>query len=74
MTRSQVRFALGTPLVATHSIRTLGLRLCPHKNGRLVEQRRIVAIFKDDTLLRIERRRADEARLAEMSARMMTSR
>ena len=55
MTRSQVRFALGTPLVADafHPDRWDYVYVL-HKNGRLVEQRRIVAIFKDDTLLRID--------------------
>ena len=55
MTRSQVRFALGTPLVADafHPDRWDYVYLMS-KRGRLVEQRRIVVVFKEDKLLRIE--------------------
>jgi outer membrane protein assembly factor BamE len=55
MTRSQVRFALGTPLVADpfHPDRWDYVYMMS-KRGRLVEQRRIVVVFKDDKLLRIE--------------------
>ncbi len=55
MTRSQVRFVLGTPLVTDifHPDRwDYVYRL--EKGGRLVEQRQIVAIFSGDKLLRIE--------------------
>ena len=55
MTRSQVRFALGTPLVADafHPDRWDYVYVL-NKGGRVVEQRRIVVIFQDDKLLRIE--------------------
>lgn len=55
MTRSQVRFALGTPLVADlfHADRWDYVFLY-QKAGVVAEQRRIVAIFKDDKLVRIE--------------------
>jgi outer membrane protein assembly factor BamE len=55
MTRSQVRFALGTPLVADpfHNDRWDYVYLM-QKRGRVVEQRRIVVVFKDDQLVRIE--------------------
>ena len=55
MTRSQVRFVLGTPLVTDifHPDRwDYVYRL--EQGGRLVEHRRIVAIFSSDKLLRIE--------------------
>ena len=55
MTKAQVRFALGTPLVVDlfHSDRwdyVYELK----KRGRLVEHRRIVAVFQDDKLVRID--------------------
>jgi outer membrane protein assembly factor BamE len=55
MTRSQVRFALGTPLIADpfHPDRWDYVYVYEHK-GRVVAERRIVAVFKDDVLLRIE--------------------
>ncbi len=55
MTRSQVRFALGTPLVADlfHADRWDYIFLY-QKAGVVIEQRRIVVIFKDDKLVRIE--------------------
>ena len=55
MTRSQVRFALGTPLVADvfHPDRWDYVYQY-HKAGQLTEQRRIVVVFKDDRLVRIE--------------------
>src|SRR5579885_1296223 len=51
MTRSQVRFALGTPLVADpfHNDRWDYIYVL-QKRGRVVEQRRIVVLFKDDKL------------------------
>ena len=55
MTRSQVRFALGTPLVADmfHADRwDYVYRL--EKGGRMVEERKLVAVFSGDKLLRIE--------------------
>ncbi|MDO9189168.1 MAG: outer membrane protein assembly factor BamE, partial [Sulfurimicrobium sp.] len=55
MTRSQVRFALGTPLVTDvfHPNRwDYVYRL--QKAGKLVEQRRVTAVFENDLLLRIE--------------------
>jgi outer membrane protein assembly factor BamE len=55
MTRSQVRFVLGTPLVADvfHQDRWDYIYRF-EKAGKLVENRHIVAVFKDDKLLRIE--------------------
>lgn len=55
MTRSQVRFALGTPLVVDpfHGDRWDYIYLY-QKAGVVTEQRRIVVIFKDDKLVRIE--------------------
>ena len=55
MTRSQVRFALGTPLIADpfHPDRWDYVYVL-HKKGQLVAQRRIIAVFKDDKLVRIE--------------------
>ena len=55
MTRSQVRFALGTPLVTDvfHPDRWDYVYQY-HKAGELTEQRRVVVIFKDDRLVRIE--------------------
>jgi len=55
MSRSQVRFVLGTPLVADmfHADRwDYVYRL--EKAGTLVEERKIVAVFSGDKLLRIE--------------------
>jgi outer membrane protein assembly factor BamE len=55
MTRSQVRFALGTPLVVDsfHQDRWDYVYFF-QKAGTVTEQRRIVVLFKDDKLLRIE--------------------
>jgi len=55
MSKSQVRFALGTPLIVDpfHADRWDYVYVL-HKKGRLVEQRRIVAVFKGDVLERIE--------------------
>ena len=55
MSRSQVRFALGTPLVVDpfHADRWDYVYVL-QKEGRRVEQRHIVVIFKDDKLQRIE--------------------
>lgn len=55
MTRSQVRFILGTPLVVD-PFRTdrWDYVYVLHKGGDLVEQRRIAVIFEHDKLKRIE--------------------
>lgn len=55
MTRSQVRFALGTPLVADpfHPDRWDYVYVYESK-GRLVAKRRVVVVFKNDVLERIE--------------------
>jgi outer membrane protein assembly factor BamE len=55
MTRSQVRFTLGTPLVVDpfRSDRWDYVYLYV-KQGAVAEQRRIVVVFKDDRLARIE--------------------
>jgi outer membrane protein assembly factor BamE len=55
MTRSQVRFALGTPLVvdAFHQDRWDYVYFF-QKAGTVVEQRRIAVFFKDDRMSRIE--------------------
>ena len=55
MSRSQVRFALGTPLIADpfHPDRWDYVYVL-EKQGRVVEKRRIAVIFKEDELLRIE--------------------
>ena len=55
MTRSQVRFALGTPLVVDpfRGDRWDYVYLYS-KQGIVTEQRRIVVVFKDDKLARIE--------------------
>jgi outer membrane protein assembly factor BamE len=55
MSKSQVRFALGTPLVtdAFHADRWDYVYQL-QKGGRTVEERRIAVIFKEDKLLRIE--------------------
>jgi outer membrane protein assembly factor BamE len=55
MSRSQVRFALGTPLVADmfHADRwDYVYRL--DKGGKTVEERKFVAVFSGDKLVRIE--------------------
>ncbi len=55
MTRSQVRFLLGTPLVVD-PFRTdrWDYFYVLSQRGQTVEQRRIVVIFRDDKLARIE--------------------
>jgi outer membrane protein assembly factor BamE len=55
MTRSQVRFALGTPLVVDpfHPERWDYVYVL-QKKGKTVEQRRIIVVFKDDLLTHIE--------------------
>lgn len=55
MTRSQVRFALGTPLVVDpfHTDRWDYVYYF-QKAGTSIEHRRIVVIFQDDKLVRIE--------------------
>jgi outer membrane protein assembly factor BamE len=55
MSRSQVRFALGTPLVtdAFHPDRWDYVYVNQRK-GRVVAQRRIIVVFQDDKLLRVE--------------------
>ena len=55
MTRNQVKFALGTPLVADpfHNDRWDYVYVL-QKQGRVVEQRRIVVLFKEDKLERVE--------------------
>jgi outer membrane protein assembly factor BamE len=55
MTKSQVRFALGTPLVTDmfHSDRWDYIYVL-QKKGVVTEQRRIVVVFSDDKLLRID--------------------
>ena len=55
MNKSQVRFALGTPLIVDpfHSDRWDYIYVL-QKGGRVAEQRRIVVVFQDDKLLRID--------------------
>jgi outer membrane protein assembly factor BamE len=55
MSKSQVRFALGTPLVVDlfHNDRWDYIYVL-QKQGRITEQRRIVVLFSDDKLVRIE--------------------
>jgi outer membrane protein assembly factor BamE len=55
MSRNQVRFALGTPLIVDlfHEDRWDYVYLF-QRGGTVTEQRRIIAIFKDDRLVRIE--------------------
>jgi outer membrane protein assembly factor BamE len=56
MTKDQVRFAMGTPLVADvfHGDRWDYVFIRQRANSREVEQRRISAIFAQDKLVRIE--------------------
>ena len=55
MTRGQVRFTLGTPLVVDpFRIDRWDYVYLLMKQGVLTEQRRIVVVFKDDRLDRIE--------------------
>jgi len=55
MSKSQVRFALGTPLVTDpfHADRWDYVYV-QQKRGRIVEQRHIAVIFKDEKLVRID--------------------
>ena len=55
MTKSQVRFALGTPLVTDpfHNDRWDYVYIL-QKGGRVAEERRIAAVFAEDKLLRID--------------------
>jgi outer membrane protein assembly factor BamE len=55
MTRGQVRFVLGTPLVTDifHPDRWDYIYR-NEKAGKLIEQRRIVVVFSEDKLLRVE--------------------
>ncbi|MGZ5176172.1 MAG: outer membrane protein assembly factor BamE, partial [Burkholderiales bacterium] len=55
MSKSQVRFALGTPLIVDpfHTDRWDYIYLL-QKRGRTVEQRRIIVVFDGDKLLRID--------------------
>ena len=55
MSKSQVRYALGTPLVvdAFHADRWDYVYVL-QKGGRVVEQRRIVVVFQDEKLARID--------------------
>lgn len=55
MTRSQVRFVLGSPLIVD-PFRTdrWDYVYTYQKQGRPIENRRIVVIFQDDKLLRVE--------------------
>ena len=55
MTRSQVRFALGTPLIVD-PFRTdrWDYVYMLHRQGDLVEQRQVTVVFKGDVLDRIE--------------------
>lgn len=55
MTRSQVRFALGTPLVVDPFRQDRWDYVYLYmKRGTVTEQRRIVVVFKEDKLARIE--------------------
>jgi outer membrane protein assembly factor BamE len=55
MTKAQVRFALGTPLVVDpfHAERWDYVYVL-QKRGKIVEQRRLIVLFQDDRLLRLE--------------------
>ena len=55
MTKSQVRFALGTPLVTDpfHNDRWDYVYVLQQK-GRVTEQRHIIVVFSEDKLLRID--------------------
>jgi outer membrane protein assembly factor BamE len=55
MTRSQVRFALGTPLVVDPFRNDRwDYVYVMQKRGKIVEQRRIAVIFENDALARLE--------------------
>jgi outer membrane protein assembly factor BamE len=55
MSKAQVRFALGTPLVVDpfHSDRWDYIYVL-QKRGKVVEQRRLIVVFADEKLLRLE--------------------
>ncbi len=55
MSKAQVRFALGTPLVLDpfHAERWDYIYVL-QKGGKVVEQRRLIVVFTDDKLLRLE--------------------
>jgi outer membrane protein assembly factor BamE len=55
MSRSQVRFALGTPLIVDPFRNDRwDYVYVMHKRGKLIEQRRIAVVFEKDVLARIE--------------------
>jgi len=55
MTRSQVRFALGTPMIVDpFRADRWDYVYFLSKGGEMTEQRRIVVVFKDDKLVRVE--------------------
>lgn len=55
MTRSQVRFALGTPLIVDPFRNDRwDYFYMMHKRGELAEQRAVTIVFRGDELLRIE--------------------
>ena len=55
MTRSQVRFALGTPMIVDpFRADRWDYVYFLLKGGEMTEQRRIVVVFKDDKLVRVE--------------------
>jgi outer membrane protein assembly factor BamE len=55
MTRAQVRFTLGTPLVVDpFRADRWDYVYFYAKRGEVTEQRRIVVVFKDDRLVRVE--------------------
>jgi outer membrane protein assembly factor BamE len=55
MSKSQVRFALGTPLVVDpFRVDRWDYVYVLQKRGKVVEQRRIVVVFQDDKLVRID--------------------
>lgn len=55
MSKAQVRFALGTPLVVDpfHAERWDYIYVL-QKRGKVVEQRRLIVVFADEKLLRLE--------------------
>ena len=55
MTKNQVRFALGTPLIADpfHADRW-DYVFVQQKQGRVTQQRRVVVVFENDKLVRLE--------------------
>src|SRR5688572_32048987 len=55
MSRSQVRFALGTPLVTDlfHPDRW-DYVFVQQKRGRVIQQQRLVVVFQDDRMVRLE--------------------